>query len=98
MDMLLLGCAGLIAVIVAVLIGRHVLSSRRGSGGSRIYVDGYLIGLSGSELQSVFQGMNAAETLARGDLQRYIDAGQVPPEAVRLAAGEALVNVAGPPR
>jgi hypothetical protein len=92
MDLVLFGCAGLIVLVLAVLLGQHVLSSRRGSGGGRIYVDGYVIGLNGGELQSVFQGMNADETLARSDLQRYIDAGKAPPEPTRQAAAQALVT------
>jgi hypothetical protein len=92
MDLVLFGCAGLIVLVLAVLLGQHVLSSRRGSGGGRIYVDGYVIGLNGSELQSIFQRMNADETLARSDLQRYIDAGKTPPEPIRQAAAQALVT------
>jgi hypothetical protein len=92
MELVLFGCAGLIVLVIAVLLGQHVLSSRRGSGGGRIYVDGYVIGLNGSELQSIFQGMNADETLARSDLQRYVDAGKTPPEPIRQAAALALIS------
>ena len=79
-------------LVVGVLLGQHVLSSRLGSGGGRIYIDGYVIGLNGTELQSIFQGMNADETLARSDLQRYIDAGKAPPATTRQAAEQALVT------